>query len=126
MILSCVMLCMHFCSWFWKLPDPQIHVQMRSSSFIHMFLGVRPPPQPPPIFKHVKQIVSSKDNNDNIRVNLNRLALLSSLNVMHSLPKVHSISDEHFSRYIKSKCAYNGFISPSLVKDPLALKTLKA
>ena len=101
---------------FWKFSGSLVDL----ISKIRDYLDSRPLPKPPFMGTKVENNYSS-----NINVNLRRLALVSALGIVHSLPTLHSTTDEYFRRYMKRNSSYAGFISPSRVKDPVVLKTLK-
>jgi hypothetical protein len=116
LILSCVMLLMSFCSMVWEFSCHQVTL----FSKLRDFLGDRPLPKPSFKTSTISNNVSKSTN-----VNLQRLALVSSLSIFHSLPTLTTTTDEHFRRYMKRNCAYAGYVTPSKIRDPVVLKSLK-
>ena len=116
-ILSCVMLSQQFCSWLWKTPV----VQASLSPVSQLIFDSRPPSKPPDI--HSAKIVNNHSNSTS--VNLKRLALVSAIGILHSLPVLNTSQNELFKRQMRKKCTFAGYITPSLVTTPVAIKTLR-
>ena len=127
LIFSCVMLLMHFCSWFFLRSE----VSWTPLECWGKPFGARPPPEPPDaLLRHSGTPFSTKrkvnlNSSQSVSLNLKRLALLSALGVLYNLPMVHAGTDESFRRYMKKRCCFHGYATPSSITDPDMLKTLK-
>ena len=82
-------------------------------------------PRKPPDKENKRSCLTNKDRKINMRIQLQRLGLVSALSVLNDLPCVDSTHDRVFCKHMQRKRCFMGHVVPSLVTDPLVLDSLR-
>ena len=86
---------------------------------------VLPQPRKPPDKMHTTNLNKNQINKNTLKESLQRLALISSINILASLPSVNAKTDMAALRRVKKYCNFMGLVLPSLITDPLVLDSLR-
>jgi hypothetical protein len=121
LIFTCVMLCMSFVSML------QGCCQDKVSSLIQLLKDHFALQQPQKTADKLCNICLDNDNfnKHSLRQGLQCLALISSINILASLPLLHTKHDMSTFRHIWKHSNYMGLVLPSMITDPLILDSLR-
>ena len=74
--------------------------------------------------KRNKNTFVTKPSTPDMKINLRRLALVASLNILHKLPIISGSVDLAVHKVLKRQRNFMGFVNPSAVQDPAVIGPL--